>query len=441
MKNILSAIISIALFTNNILAQQSLTLQQTVDYALQHSPAIKNLRIDREIAASKNFESITKYLPKASASADYRNNLNLAVNQIPAEFFGGQPGDFREVRFGVKYTSTAGIDFTQPILDAAAISEMRYTKSGKQLTEYQIQQAEIELKSTIVKLYHAAQLNTHRVEKAEKTVERNQKIYEDTKVKFDNQNATKTEVSRAYLNLQQSIYQRQLAADALLQSKLALMQNIGMPLKDGIELAEQLPANFNADTALQLAEAQTVFASRVEYKAEQQLATMNKQQLMRVNMQYLPNASFFGYVGGQGFSNEANLFREKWNQVSFIGVRLNVPVFDGLQKAAMAQQQKLNLKKNSNNLKNIEQNVNYQLQTSALSLANTARNLRVQQQNIRLAEDVIHDVKVRYNNAFATYQEVIEAENILKEAETFYFTALYEYLIAEVDWKKANGKL
>ncbi len=118
-----------------------------------------------------------------------------------------------------------------------------------------------------------------------------------------------------------------------------------------------------------------------------------------------------------------------------------MPIFDGLQKAALAQQQKLNLKRNENNLRNIEQVVNYQLQSSALGFANAARNVKVQQQNIALAEEILRDVKVRYENVFATYQEVIDAENILKDAEVLYFTALYDYLVAEVDWKKANGKM
>lgn len=422
-------------------AQQAFTLQQAIDYAQQHAPAFQNYKIDRQIAASKNFESITKYLPKVNGSAEYRDNLNLAVNQIPAEFFGGQPGDFKSIRFGVKYNSTAGLDFTQPMLDAAAIGDILYSKEGKTLSEYQIQQATIELKANVTKAYYNAQLNLQKLEKAAKTVERNKKVHEDTKVKFNNQNATKTDVNRAYLNLQQALYQQQLAADMVKQSKLLLMQQIGFPFSQELELAEKLPLDFKTDTIIQLAEAQTIFANRIEYKAEQQQALMNKWQLRKTNLQYAPNVSFFGYVGGQGFSNDANVFATKWNQVSYVGLRLTMPVFDGLQKAAIAQQQKLNLKKNANNLRNIEQTVNYQLQSSALNLANAARNVKVQQQNMALAEEILTDVKVRYQNAFATYQEVIDAENVLKDAEILYFTALHDYLVAEVDWKKANGNL
>jgi outer membrane protein TolC len=48
---------------------------------------------------------------------------------------------------------------------------------------------------------------------------------------------------------------------------------------------------------------------------------------------------------------------------------------------------------------------------------------------------------VRYQNALATYQEVLDAENTLKDTEFNYLQALYAFLVADLDWKKANGKL
>ncbi len=433
---LLSIAINIALC-----AQQSFTLEQAIAYAMQQAPSFQNNKIDRQLAASRHFESITKYLPKVNGNAEYRNNLNLAVNQIPAEFFGGKPGEFKDIKFGVKYNSSAGLDFSQPIIDAGTIGDILYSKEGKLLSEYQIQQATIELKANVTKAYYNAQLNAQKVEKANKTAERNQKIYQEAQVKFNNQHATKTDVNRAYLNWQQAMYQQQLATDLLQQSTLALMQQIGFPLNQKLEIADKLPLHFNTDTVIQLAENSTVFSSRIEYKIEQQQAQLNHWQIRKINLQYAPGISFFGYVGGQGFSNDANVFASKWNQVSYVGLRLAMPIFDGLQKATLVQQQKLQLKKSNNNLRQIEQTVNYQLQSSALSLANTARNVKVQEQNMALAEEILSDVKVRYENAFATYQEVLDAENVLKDAELLYFTALHDYLVAEVEWKKATGKL
>lgn len=173
-------ILNVLAFCFNIAAQQSFTLQQAIDYAKQHAPAFQNNKINRQIAASKNFESITKYLPKVNGTAEYKDNLYLAVTPIPAEFFGGKPGDFKNIKFGIKYNSTAGLDFSQPIIDAGTIGDILYSKEGKLLSEFQIQQATIDLKANVTKAYYNAQLNIQQVEKAIKTVERNKIILEST---------------------------------------------------------------------------------------------------------------------------------------------------------------------------------------------------------------------------------------------------------------------
>ncbi len=155
----------------------------------------------------------------------------------------------------------------------------------------------------------------------------------------------------------------------------------------------------------------------------------------------------FGFIKGlrclrKYLIDNNNLFQKNiWVQDNYIGLKLSVPIFDGLSKFAQMQQQKLAMQKNENNLNNLRQTVNYQLQTTSVNYANAYENLKLIQQNVKLAEDIIADVNVRYQNSLATYQEVVDAENTLKDTEFTYLQAMYTYLLAELDWKKANGKL
>lgn len=158
-------------------------------------------------------------------------------------------------------------------------------------------------------------------------------------------------------------------------------------------------------------------------------------------MQYVPTMNGYGYIGGQGLDNKNIFTKDKWFWSSYIGLKLTVPIFDGLQKVSLANQQKLVIRKNENNLATIRNNINYQLQTSLVNYANASTNLQLIKENVGLAEEVVRDVNVRYANSVATYQEVIDAENTLKEMEFNYLQSLYVFLLAELDWKKANGKL
>ncbi len=434
---VLSAFAAIAI------AQQpvKLSLNEAIDYAVKNQPAFQNYRVDQQIASAKGLEATSKYLPKLNGTFDLRDNLKLG--QIVLKFPNPITGldEQRTIQQGTKYSSTAGVDLTQPIVDIAAISDMKYVKQQQQLSNVQLQQAMVDLKMSVSRTYYLALLNTERVKKAQKSVERNQKAYEDTKVRYDNQNALKSDMNRAYLNLSNAKYQLKVAQDSVKTAALSLAQVIGLPLDSKLELADALPVDIKTETLPEYPDYKFAEANRVELKAEGMQQQLNTLQLKKINYGYIPTLAGYGYIGGQGLDND-NVFRKDgWFWNSYIGLKLTLPIFDGLQKVSLANQQKLLITKNENNLRTLRNTVNYQLQSSLVNYANAASSLQLIKDNVALAEDVVKDVTVRYANAVATYQDVLDAENTLKETEFNYLQSLYAFLLAELDWKKANGKL
>jgi outer membrane protein TolC len=49
--------------------------------------------------------------------------------------------------------------------------------------------------------------------------------------------------------------------------------------------------------------------------------------------------------------------------------------------------------------------------------------------------------KIKYTEGVGTNSDVVTAETALKEAQTNYYSALYDYLISKVDWDRANGNI
>jgi outer membrane protein TolC len=280
-----------------------------------------------------------------------------------------------------------------------------------------------------------------RVSKAAKSVARFQKAHDDTKVKYENQNAIKSDLNRAYLNLSNAKFQLKAAVDSVQISKANLSLLLGLPMDAQIELSSALPQQIQTEVIPEYPDYKTAETNRLELKAETLQGTLYRLQLQRTNHQYIPTLNGYGYIGGQGLDNNDLFRRERWFWNSYIGVRLNIPIFDGLQKAAIASQQKLMIKKSENSLNSIRTSINYQLQIASVNYANSASSLELVRENVKLAEEVVSDVNVRYSNSLATYQEVLDAENTLKETEFNYLQALYAFLIADLEWKKANAKL
>lgn len=439
-----SFLVSLAIIICTTLYAQTavkLSLEQAINYAIQNQPAFQNYKLDQQIASAKQLESTSKYLPKVNGNVDFRDNLKLG--QIALKFPNPLTGldEEKTIQQGTKYSATAGLDLNQPVLDMAAITDMQYTKKQQQLSNLQIQQALIDLKVNVSRAYYLVLLNAERVTKAIKSVERFQKAYDDTKVKFDNQNALKTDMSRAYLNLSNAKYQLKIAQDSIKTSTANLGQIVGAPLNTNLELTDALPVEIKSESLPEYPDFVSAEQSRVELKTESMNQALNKLQLKKINMGYVPTLNGYGYIGGQGIDNKNIFSKDKWFWSSYIGLKLTVPVFDGLQKLSLANQQKLVIKKNENNLASLRNTINYQLQTTTVNYSNASQNLLLIKENVKLAEEVVKDVNIRYQNSLATYQELLDAETTLKETEFNYLQSLYTYLLAELDWKKANGKL
>jgi outer membrane protein TolC len=60
---------------------------------------------------------------------------------------------------------------------------------------------------------------------------------------------------------------------------------------------------------------------------------------------------------------------------------------------------------------------------------------------MELAQEIVRVTKIKYKQGVGSNLEVINAETSYKEAQTNYFTTLYNALIAKVDVDKAVGKL
>ena len=76
-----------------------------------------------------------------------------------------------------------------------------------------------------------------------------------------------------------------------------------------------------------------------------------------------------------------------------------------------------------------------------IQLRNYWRTLDSQQRNLDLAEEVVRVSRIKYKEGVGSNLEIINAEAGFKEAQTNYFNALYNAIIAKVDIDKATGRL
>ena len=93
----------------------SLSLDQAIAYALEHNYSSINAERDIVDAQKQKWETIATGLPQINGAVSYQNQLKQPVSQIPAEFFGGEPGTYQEVVFGQAQSMSATATLRQQI--------------------------------------------------------------------------------------------------------------------------------------------------------------------------------------------------------------------------------------------------------------------------------------------------------------------------------------
>ena len=74
-------------------------------------------------------------------------------------------------------------------------------------------------------------------------------------------------------------------------------------------------------------------------------------------------------------------------------------------------------------------------------MRNALVGLDVQERNLALAEEVFDKTKIKFEQGVGSSFEIIQAETSLEESQSNYFQALYDAVIAKLDYTKSRGKL
>ena len=157
---------------------------------------------------------------------------------------------------------------------------------------------------------------------------------------------------------------------------------------------------------------------------------------------WLPTAAFVANytVNGQGLQFFTDL-NTTWINSSFIGLNLNIPIFDGFQRKSKIQQAELNVQKTENNISYVKQAIDFEQNVTKNSLRNALVDLDLQERNMQLAEKVFNSTKLKFQEGLGSSFEVLTADTEMQRAQANYFNALYNAIVARISYQNSLGKL
>lgn len=420
----------------------SFSLQQAIDFAMKNRSEVLNANLDEQIAKQKVKETVGIGFPQINANSSVNDFLEIPTTVIPAQAFNPMaPSDeFLAVQFGIQYSASAGLDISQLIFSSDYVIGLKATKTFLELTRKATQRTKVETSVSVTKAYYSVLLSEERMKLIEANVSRLKKLLDDTKVLNDNGIVEKIDLDRvtvAYNNLLTE------------KEKIQKLMNLGNSLLKFQMGMDQMATLFLTDKLADIKYFHEIsadkfdYGKRVEYSLMQTQKTVAQLRLKQNKMHYLPTAALFGSASANAYRNKFDFFDTKkgWYPTLLIGARINVGIFDGLQNHYRIQQSKLELLKSENNLKMIQQGIDLEISSAKTNLLNASASLETQKKNIELAEGIYKSAKIKYEQGVGSNLEVLNAETGLKEAQTNYFSALYDALISKVDYDKANGNI
>jgi outer membrane protein TolC len=442
----MTRIISIALLllVQTSFGQKSMTLQECIDYGLENNPNIKNAREAIKAAEGRVGEYISSGLPQISASADLGNNYLIPTTFVPAQIFdpNAPEGELAPVKFGTQYTGRASIDLNQMIFSGSYFVGLKASKTYTELSRKDLVQTEVDLLVAVKKAYYSVLVNQERHTLVEKNFQRLDSLLRQTRAMHENGFAEKIDVNRVQVqfnNISQAIKSSSTAVEVTL--KLLKFQ-MGMPMADSITLADNLQTiqfqvlneDFSAFN----------YVDRIEYNILEVNSALAELDIKNTKVQYLPTMDFYGNYGASyGTSVFSNFvaFGDNWKTLGSYGIRLNLPIFDGLRKSKQIQQKKSRLNQIEFTKTLVKNQIDMEQEQATLLFANNLDALKIQQENMKLSEEVYLVALIKYQQGVGSSIELMNADADYKEAQINYFSALYDALISTVDLEKAYGKL
>lgn len=431
-------LLALVLFAQPLIAQDTIrfTLQEAIDYAMDHSADIKTA--EWEITKARKDVKVTTAsgLPQVNGSIRYTNYPAIPVQVIPAEFFGGNPGEFIDVRFGVENNMRAAIDVNQMIFDGRFFQGLKAASAFVDLTQKQLDRSKVEAKNQVAKAYYAVQVAQKNISILYDNITAINRLFTETKALYDNGFIEAIEVDR--IELSKTNVENQLES-AKRQKTLAvalLKFQMGMDIAQPFAIAQQLDDMQMADDALLTAAIDP--SSRSDYKVlllQEELGTINKKNLLAG---YFPSLYLFGTIETTAFRQEFNFYNSgQWFGAGFVGVTLNVPLWDSGDKAGRIQKQEAELRQLSIQQERLRNAISLELMQTQNNYQDALERLQDQKKTLALAEKIYRVAVTKYNEGVGSSLEVNSAQTTLFQTQSGYITTLYQVMVAKADLEKA----
>ena len=464
-KIILPALMLLSFFTTRLQGQEvyEITAAQAVDLAFKNAADLKNARLDYKIAEARNKEITGMANPQVSGSLTGNHYLTLPQIQFPdgseksiydvlrAEGVKDGSGNtiIKEGEFKVQNFSffapwniTAGFTVNQLLFEPQVFVGLQARKALLESGDLQIKVAEDKVREGVYKNYYAVLIAKKQLSFVQESEKRLEKLTSDMRVMFTNGFVEKLDIDKSTVSLNNTRAVINQLKNGIAIGYAALKMTLGLAQADSLVLKDSLSSQQVKEGLL---EETFSYDDRTEIKLLNKAKELQTYDIRRYKLSYYPTVSaFYNFqANGQRNSNYTSATGKPWfwYNTNIIGLNVNVPIFDGFQKKNKIRQSELILEKVENTLDNAKKGIDLEKTIAKNTLTNAILTMDMQEKNMELATKIFDTEKKKYQEGLGSSFTILQSDTDLQQAQSNYFRALYDAIIAKVSYLKALGKL
>lgn len=405
------------------------SLDDAVTWGMNYNRTLQKASMELQKAHKEKWKTISIGFPQINAGLQYQNNIEQPVTVVPAQFFGGQEGEFTEVVFGTQQTATANIELSQLLFDGTYIVGVQGIRHYIETAENVLEKTQIEVKKAVITAYINALVARENVQILERNATVLRRNITETEQLFNNGFTEEESVEQLRLTLSS------LATQIRYAQKTAVLADSVLKLLLGIDIDESpsLSDSLEELTARHLLTKEPIddYNNNIDIRLAKNNVT-SEQLLYRLERaKGLPSFSAFLSGNYMGNSNDFSFTErtQKWFGSAAFGLRVRVPIFSSLGRSASSQKAKLSLQQAEVQLIETRSKIYVDWQNALNNFAFAKENYATAQANLLLAERIEQKNTIKFFEGLNSSFDLRQAQLQLYQAQQNFIQSMRQVIL------------
>ncbi len=400
----------------------TLTLADALRLAGERNLSLRSAREETSIARGRIQESRSAALPHLDLSAQYVRLDDVA--------------SFGDIQMGQKDNFEITADVSQVLYAGGGVrAALRLANEYAGAAESRIEDANQQMAFAVHARFNQVLLAQETLAVAQQSELLAKRNYTDVTARLDQGMATRFDQLRADEQLSRAESQRIAAINAELKARLALLQILELPLDDTRTITGLLSATPVIDDSIPV---DTALQQRPDIAAAERSVAVYREALAVARSGHRPTVGLFGQVKQ---ANPDRSFDDEWENSWLVGVRAELPLFDGQETRGKITQAEAALRRAQLEHDAVVSQACLEIAEANADIASAATLVDARNRNVTQAREALRLAQRSYAEGLQQQIDVITAQTAFTDSGYQLAAAQFKYTMSCRRFQLVTGTL